>query len=216
MFCSKCGEKASQNSMYCSKCGNNLNPNPAIKEAPILTGKIGRKTKLGIFYTVSTYIMGGFLIPFILLLWVAPQLHQSYEGMMMASPIIIYILIYGVAILLFSHFFSTTMISKILVKLTFVVYFLGFILMTFNIPPLIFSFIFIDMGPDLTTVGRRLTSIMLAIVVGTMASYALINALILRRWFKNEKGLTLKKGLGELFKPKFNIGKCFDIIKSLK
>lgn len=230
MFCNKCGQKVSEDSLFCSKCGNNIN-SINNEEAPILTGKINRKTKLSVFYIISTFIMGGFLIPIFMMLALSPKLHTSIEGFWMASPGIFLILGYGVAVLLFSHFFATTMISKILVKITFVTYMVGIVLMAINIPFLLFALISIDFNfisdiwPGQTGLDHEIISdsfkrsqvfgvIVLTIVF--MGSYLLIDAILLKRWLKNEKGLNFKEGLRSLFKPKFNKGIFISTIKSIK
>jgi hypothetical protein len=230
MFCSQCGQKLSHDALFCSKCGNSIN-STSKEDASILTGKVSRKTKLSALYIISIFVMGGLLIPIFMMLALAPKLHTSASGFMMASPFILYILGYGIAVLAFSHFFSTTMVSRGLVKITFVSYLVGFILMAINIPFLLFAFASIDanmisdMWPGKTSIDHEIITsgdkriqvlLMIIIALAFMASYALIDLLLLRRWLKNDKGLTLKEGLRSIFKPKFNKEELVNTFKSLK
>lgn len=144
MFCSKCGSELSQETLFCSKCGDNINAGKNTEKVSILTGEIDRKVKISAFYAISILIMGGALIPILMSIFYIPKLHTSNEITMTLLLTVLYLLGYGVAVLLFSHFFSTTIISKVLVKIVFIVYLLEFVLFAFNIPFLLFALVSID------------------------------------------------------------------------
>ncbi|WP_107896891.1 zinc ribbon domain-containing protein [Lysinibacillus mangiferihumi] len=219
MFCIHCGEKISEEALFCSKCGTTTNK----KEAPILTGKVNRKFKLGVFYSISAYVMGGALIPIFIFIFLTFKFHESIYGILLSMPGVLYVVGYGVAVLLFSHFFATTTMSKILVKITFITYLIGTIVVAINIPFFLFAAVSVDfntisdMNPIFSDGKKRIVALLMILpVLFVMASYLLIIFLLLKRWFKKEKGITLKKGLQSIFRPKFNKIKFINIVKNLR
>ncbi|WP_211356764.1 hypothetical protein, partial [Lysinibacillus mangiferihumi] len=74
-----------------------------------------------------------------------------------------------------------------------------------------------DMNPIFSDGKKRIVALLMILpVLFVMASYLLIIFLLLKRWFKKEKGITLKKGLQSIFRPKFNKIKFINIVKNLR
>ncbi|MFS0576656.1 hypothetical protein AB1K83_13540 [Sporosarcina sp. 179-K 3D1 HS] len=236
-FCAFCGKELNISTGLCEKCESNSNsgvsstlgiPKNFDTKKIALIGKI-------IFYIISIYLalsallifstgtMFSFMLPMVPLDLLFESGAIGVFGILMLAML---------GIIVYSYFFSSNIISKIVVKFSFVTSLLSIIGLLLSLILLVLTYIFpiiseetrsmaaqyanIYNNEDLYNMVRTQIRIEFILAIFTLVLFAGYLYVLLNRWYKKNQNINGIAGIKQLFTPKPNFKELFIIIKTIK